>query len=112
MCTAEKIYLIITVAILVPFIMTIVCAVIKRIRVGRYCDMLGIGCTVSRVIEPRNPFEKREIDEYVVVDKKWDHKGVCWVKLHRPFDKDLTCFDKTMEVEDLYDRKYVISYKK
>lgn len=105
----EAIYLITAAVVLVVFIMTVV---IKHIRVGRYCDMLGIGCTVSRVIEPNNPFEKREIDEYVVVDKKWDHKGVCWVKLHRPFDKDLTVFDKTMEVEDLYDRKFVISYKK
>ena len=112
MNNAEKIYLMFTVVILVPSIMMIIAAVIKRIRVGRYCDMLGIGCTVSKVVEPRNPFEEREINEYIVVDKKWDHKGVCWVKLHRPFDKDLTIFDKTIEVEDLYDKKFVISYKK
>ena len=94
------------------FIVAIIVSTVRSIRIRRYRDMCGVGCTVSKVIEPRNPFDKREIDEYVVVDKKWDHKGVCWVKLHRPFDKDLTCFDKTMTVENLYDKKYVISYKK
>lgn len=109
MNTAEVIFV---ATVLVVFTYLVTSLTLHRIRINRYCDMLGVGCTVSRVLEPKNPFETQLISEYVVEDKKWDHKGVCWVKLHRPADKDLTCFHKTVRVADLYDEKYVITYKK
>lgn len=74
--------------------------------------MCGIGCLVRRTEHSKNPFDDNIIYEYEVVDKKFDKGGKCWVKLHRPSDKDLTCFDKTKRIEELYDMGYVIVYPK
>jgi hypothetical protein len=85
--------------------------IIRRIRIDRYCDMLGIGCIVTKVSKSENPFVEPSISEYIVVDKKWSQNGACWVQLHRMQDKS-SSFDRIMKAEELYDSKYTISYPK
>ena len=91
---------------------SLICTTIRNIRIRNYSNSIIIGCVLQRKINPSNPFECTIIDEYKVIDKKWDDKGKCWVKLRRLNDKDDARWDKTKKVTELYDRGFKISYKK
>lgn len=109
----SMIFLAIVVGIfIVSFIAAIIITTVKNIQVNRYSDTCGIGCIVRRTEYSKNPFDDDIIVEYEVVDKKFDNKGKCWVKLHRQRDGDLEYFDKTKRIEELYDKGYVIVYPK
>lgn len=93
-------------------LISLICNTIRNIRIRNYSNLIAIGCIVQRKINPSDPFECTIIDEYKVIDKKWDDKGKCWVKLRRLSDKDCAYWDKTKKVTELYDRGFKISYKK
>lgn len=97
---------------IVSFIAAIIITNVKNIRVNRYCDTCGIGCIVRLTEDSKNPFDDDIIEEYEIVDKKFDKNGKCWVKLHRQRDGDLECFDKTKRIEELYDKGFVVIYNK
>lgn len=80
---------------------------VRGIKIKRYTDQLGIGCYVSQVVPQLNPFAEGPT-VYEVVDKKWNNLDECWVKLHIP--NESTVFDKTMSVEELYNKGFQIAF--